>query len=162
MRALCARWMPCAERCWKLRSRASPTCMALAKTSRWRTGLRCGRCAGRANVPGPGVRSVRCRRRVTHERGGASMGALRAAELRTLGMTGVGRIFRWYRDGIVIDDAEVALLHADAEHGYRALTVPLVNVRWSAQRCLPPRAAEQLIEASSRLFYQERTEGAVL
>src|SRR5204862_4628809 len=43
--------------------------------------------------------------------GGASMGALRAAELRTLGMTGVGRIFRWYRDGAVIDDAEVALLH---------------------------------------------------
>ena len=94
--------------------------------------------------------------------GGASMGALRAAELRTLGMTGVGRIFRWYRDGTVIDDAEVALLHADAEHGYRALTVPLVNVRWSAQRCLPPRAAKQMIEASSRLFYQERTKGAVL
>jgi len=94
--------------------------------------------------------------------GGASMGALRAAELCTLGMTGVGRIFRWYRDGTVIDDAEVALLHADAEHGYRALTVPLVNVRWSAQRCLPPRAAKQMIEASSRLFYQERTKGAVL
>src|SRR5204863_499103 len=53
-------------------------------------------------------------------------------------------------------------LHADAEHGYRALTVPLVNVRWSAQRCLPPRAAKRMIEASSRLFYQERTEGAVL
>ena len=80
--------------------------------------------------------------------GGASMGALRAAELRTLGMTGVGRIFRWYRDGTVIDDAEVALLHADAEHGYRALTVPLVNVRWSAQRCLPPRAAKFRIIAA--------------
>ena len=94
--------------------------------------------------------------------GGASMGALRAAELCTLGMTGAGRIFRWYRDGIVIDDAEVAVLHADAEHGYRALTVPLVNVRWSAQRWLPRREAEDLIEASSRIFYQERTERAVL
>ena len=90
------------------------------------------------------------------------MGALRAAELCTLGMIGVGRIFRWYRDGTVIDDAEVALLHADAEHDYRPLTVPLVNVRWSAQRSLPPRAAEEMIDAASRLFYQERTERAVL
>ena len=60
--------------------------------------------------------------------GGASMGALRAAELCGLGMKGAGRIFRWYRDGIVIDDAEVALLHAGAEHAWRALTVPQVNV----------------------------------
>ena len=93
--------------------------------------------------------------------GGASMGALRAAELCGLGMRGAGRIFRWYRDGIVIDDAEVALLHAGAEHAWRALTVPQVNVRWSAQRSLPPRAAERMIEASSRIFYQERTERAV-
>ena len=31
--------------------------------------------------------------------GGASMGALRAAELHRWGMVGTGRIFRWYRDG---------------------------------------------------------------
>jgi hypothetical protein len=89
--------------------------------------------------------------------GGASMGALRAAELHTLGMTGAGRIFRWYRDGEVIDDAEVALLHADREHGYRALTVPQVNVRWSALRTLPPAKARALIDASARIFYQDRT-----
>jgi hypothetical protein len=94
--------------------------------------------------------------------GGASMGALRAAELHTHGMTGVGQIFAWYRDGIVIDDAEVALLHAAAEHGFRALTVPQVNVRWSAQEAvrrgrLSSRAARKLVEASARIFYQERT-----
>jgi hypothetical protein len=89
--------------------------------------------------------------------GGASMGALRAAELHTLGMVGAGRIFRWYRTGAVIDDAEVALLHADREHGYRALTVPQVNVRWSALRTLPRKAAHALIDASARIFYQDRT-----
>jgi hypothetical protein len=94
--------------------------------------------------------------------GGASMGALRAAELHTLGMVGVGRIFRWYRDGEVIDDAEVALLHAGAEQGHRALTIPQVNLRWSAQRTLPRREAEALIEASARIFYQERTQRRVL
>jgi len=94
--------------------------------------------------------------------GGASMGALRAAELHTLGMAGAGRIFRWYREGTVIDDSEVALLHGGAEHGFRPLTVPQVNVRWSARRCLPSRAAAELIEASGGIFYQERTLPRVL
>ncbi len=89
--------------------------------------------------------------------GGASMGALRAAELHTLGMIGVGRIFRWYRTGALIDDAEVALLHADREHGYRALTIPQVNVRWSALRTLPRKAAHALIAESAGIFYQDRT-----
>jgi hypothetical protein len=89
--------------------------------------------------------------------GGASMGALRAAELHTHGMRGVGQIFSWYRDGTIIDDAEVALLHADAEHGFRALTVPQVNVRWSAEKQLPRAAARKVIEASARIFYQDRT-----
>ena len=94
--------------------------------------------------------------------GGASMGALRAAELHTLGMAGAGRIFRWYRDGTVIDDSEVALLHGGAEHGFRPLTVPQVNVRWSARRWLPPRAARALVDASGSIFYQERTLPRVL
>jgi hypothetical protein len=99
--------------------------------------------------------------------GGASMGALRAAELHTRGMIGVGRIFRWYRDAEVIDDSEVALLHGDAEHGFVPLTVPLVNVRWAAQeavraRVLRARDARALVEHSAGIFYQERTWPAVL
>jgi hypothetical protein len=99
--------------------------------------------------------------------GGASMGALRAAELWSLGMEGSGRIFEWYRSGAVIDDSEVALLHGDAENGYRALTVPQVNVRWSALEAvrrgeMKRRAALELIEASGRIFYQDRTLARVL
>jgi hypothetical protein len=86
--------------------------------------------------------------------GGASMGALRAAELHTHGMIGVGQIFRWYRDGVLTDDGAVALLHADAEHGYRPFTVPLVNVMHvAAQRKLGRR----LVDAASGIFYQRRT-----
>lgn len=61
--------------------------------------------------------------------GAASMGALRAAELHTFGMVGVGEIFRWYRDGEIDADDEVALRHASGEHGYKPLSEPLVNVR---------------------------------
>lgn len=99
--------------------------------------------------------------------GGASMGALRAAELAQHGMVGVGRIFAWYRDGVVEDDSEVALLHAGAEHGWRPLTVPLVNVRHvaasaRAARVLGRTAARELVEAAGELFYQERTWARVL
>ena len=57
--------------------------------------------------------------------GGASMGALRAAELWPLGVVGVGTVFGWYRDGVLDDDDEVALYHAPPERGSRPFTVPL-------------------------------------
>ena len=95
------------------------------------------------------------------------MGALRAAELHTRGMIGVGRIFRWYRDGEVIDDSEVALLHGDAEHGFVPLTVPQVNLRWAAQEAvlagvLRPREGRALVQHAAGIFYQERTWPAAL
>ncbi|MBK7861634.1 MAG: TfuA domain-containing protein [Archangiaceae bacterium] len=85
--------------------------------------------------------------------GAASMGALRAAELYPLGMLGVGQVFRWYRDGRLTDDGAVALLHADAEHHYRPLTVPLVNVMHVAAQLKAPR----LVQVARRLHYQQRT-----
>ena len=93
--------------------------------------------------------------------GAASMGALRAAELAPFGMQGVGQIYAAYRDGSLVDDAEVALLHAGAEHGHRPLTVPLVNVRHAAtlarkQRVLSRAEAEALVVAARSIFYQER------
>src|SRR5690349_19745459 len=43
--------------------------------------------------------------------GAASMGALRAAEMEDFGMIGIGSIFRDYRDGRLVDDDEVAVIH---------------------------------------------------
>lgn len=99
--------------------------------------------------------------------GGASMGALRAAELEPLGVVGVGTIFRWVRDGVVVDDSEVALLHADAERGFRPLTLPLVTVRAAAgaardERLLSARAARALVAAAAAIPYAERSWGRVL
>jgi hypothetical protein len=93
--------------------------------------------------------------------GGASMGALRAAELESEGMVGVGQIFAWVRDGVVVDDSEVALLHAGPEHGHRALTLPLVNVRHAAQVAqaagvLNAAEAQALVAAAAAVFYQQR------
>jgi hypothetical protein len=99
--------------------------------------------------------------------GGASMGALRAAELQPFGVLGVGRIFGWYRDGLVDDDGEVALLHAGREHGFRPLTVPLVDVRGAALAAVAAGACTEregraLVRAAAGIFYQSRTWSAVL
>jgi len=59
--------------------------------------------------------------------GGASLGALRAAELHGLGMTGIGRIFEAYRDGEIVRDDAVMLVHAPAELDFRAITVAQVD-----------------------------------
>jgi hypothetical protein len=94
--------------------------------------------------------------------GGASMGALRAAELWREGVIGVGAIFAAYRDGRLDDDGEVALLHAGPEHGYRAFTVPLVTVRAVAgaardRGVLSAAEARRVVAAARALHYQDRT-----
>jgi len=59
--------------------------------------------------------------------GGSSMGALRASELDSYGMIGAGEIYRWYKEGKIRSDDEVALaFHPET---YCALSEPLVNIR---------------------------------
>jgi hypothetical protein len=99
--------------------------------------------------------------------GAASMGALRAAELPGV-VIPVGEIARRYLRGDWVDDAHVALLHAASErHGYRALTVPHVNVWATARAALRQRLfgrarANQLEAVSAAQFYQRRTWDTVL
>ncbi len=78
--------------------------------------------------------------------GSASMGALRAAELQAFGMVGVGEIFEAFRDGVLEDDDEVAVVHGPAATDYRAMSESMVNIRATL------RAAEQarVITTNSR------------
>jgi hypothetical protein len=92
--------------------------------------------------------------------GASSMGALRAAELHTLGMEGVGEVYRMYRDGILVSDDEVALAF-DPESGI-ALSEPLVNIRATLARAeeegvVDPATGGILLTAASALYYPDRT-----
>jgi hypothetical protein len=60
--------------------------------------------------------------------GASSMGALRAVECRTLGMTGSGWVYEQYLSGTIESDGDVALMY-DPED-YTPATIPLVNLRW--------------------------------
>lgn len=93
--------------------------------------------------------------------GAASLGALRAAELAPLGMIGVGKVFEQYQTGLLDGDDEVALLHAPAEHGYRPVTVALVEVRHALGRlveagAVAPEAAQHLIADLKDLSFLDR------
>lgn len=94
--------------------------------------------------------------------GAASMGALRAVELSPLGMIGIGEVYRDYASGRWNDDAAVALLHARAEHGFRALTVPLVTVddalrKALAAKVITPAAVRALWPMAQAMHFHDRT-----
>jgi hypothetical protein len=93
--------------------------------------------------------------------GSSSMGALRAAELHRYGMEGVGRIFEAYRDGVLEDDDEVALVHAPAEFGWRPLSEAMVNLREGLRRAeqhglISAGTQRALVAAAKRMFYPDR------
>lgn len=99
--------------------------------------------------------------------GASSMGALRAAELHSFGMRGVGHIFEAYRDGDLTDDDEVALIHGPPETGYMRLSEPMVNIRATlehavAQGIIDMPTGARLAASSKARFYRERTWADVL
>jgi hypothetical protein len=99
--------------------------------------------------------------------GSASMGALRAAELAAFGMEGVGKIFEAYRDGILEDDDEVAIIHSPRRHGYQPMSVAMVNIRATLKVAetagVIRRVTRQKLERIAKeLFYQERTYATIL
>jgi len=102
-----------------------------------------------------------------HVFGAASIGALRAAELDSFGMRGIGHIYEAYRDGILEDDDEVAVLHGPEELGYPALTEAMVNIRATLAEAarvgvLAPDVAARLTDIAKSLFYKQRAYDAVL
>ncbi len=99
--------------------------------------------------------------------GAASMGALRAVELANHGMEGIGTVYQWYRDGVIEDDDEVALLHGPAETGYIPLSEPMVNVRATCaaacrQKILDPVEVERIAGAAKAIHFRDRTLTRVL
>ena len=99
--------------------------------------------------------------------GASSMGALRAAELDSFGMTGLGWVYEQYASGALSSDDEVALAHAPAEFGYRKLSEPLVNIRATlgaarADGLLDAAECDATIAAARALYFTARTIEAIL
>lgn len=90
--------------------------------------------------------------------GGASLGAMRAAELERFGMVGTGAIFHGYRSGLLVRDDAVMLVHAPEELGYAPLSVPLVDAEYALLgKSLPPRARRTMQRILRTTPFETRT-----
>lgn len=96
--------------------------------------------------------------------GAASLGALRAVELRGMGMRGGGWVYNAYLTRSVVADDEVVttLSHID----YSATSVPLVRVRYALGEMLARDRisgvfASWLLDAVRSRHYTERTEAFI-
>lgn len=92
--------------------------------------------------------------------GGASMGALRASELDTHGMIGVGKVYEWYRDGIIESDDEVAV--STNPDTFEPISVPLVNIRETLKAALATgtiseKERNDLLELAINTYYPDRS-----
>ena len=90
------------------------------------------------------------------------MGALRAADLSMVGMIGYGEVFRWYDEGLLSDDSEVAVaFHLDSDSNPVQDTVALVDIRATIKEA-PEDVRRELFLAAKRIHWSVRTEKAVL
>lgn len=94
--------------------------------------------------------------------GASSMGALRAAETEAFGMVGVGKIYQMYASGELIDDDEVALVHASEDTEYCPLSEPMVNVRATFNRAkdegiIDKYVYDKLTALAKSIYFAERT-----
>lgn len=97
--------------------------------------------------------------------GASSMGALRAAELDTLGMEGIGVVYHMYQSGELIADDEVALVF-DPETGL-PLSEPLINIRCTLKNALcddviDAATHDALLAAAKSVFYPRRTYASII
>ena len=102
-----------------------------------------------------------------HVFGASSMGALRAAELASFGMVGIGEVFEAYHSGRYEDDDEVAVAHAGADRDFRVVSEAMVNIRATLAAAsdagIISRAShDALIDVGKQLFYPERSYTAIL
>lgn len=91
--------------------------------------------------------------------GASSMGALRASELDTLGMIGIGYVYNQYASGEVDSDDDVAVM-LDSET-LEALSEPLINMKYVftnavAENIITEEEKDELLAIAKQTFYPKR------
>ncbi|MBQ7929204.1 MAG: TfuA-related McrA-glycine thioamidation protein [Methanobrevibacter sp.] len=91
--------------------------------------------------------------------GASSMGALRASELDTLGMIGIGYVYNQYASGEVDSDDDVAVM-LDSET-LEALSEPLINMKYVftnavSENIITENEKDELLKIAKKTFYPKR------
>ena len=91
----------------------------------------------------------------------SSMGAIRACEMKHMGMRGYGEVYEWFCRDAEFRDDEVALAHG-ADSPYVALSEPLIHVRlWLDElvktRLLSATQQKRVLKNLMSMWYGDRT-----
>ncbi|MDO5822976.1 TfuA-related McrA-glycine thioamidation protein [Methanobrevibacter sp.] len=91
--------------------------------------------------------------------GASSMGALRASELDSLGMEGIGYCYNEYASGNITSDDDVAVM-LDSET-LESLSVPLISMDYVftnavGENIITPDEKEELIRITKETYYPKR------
>ena len=91
--------------------------------------------------------------------GASSMGALRASELDSLGMTGIGYVYNQYATGEVESDDDVAVM-LDSET-LQALSEPLINMKYvftnaASENIITEKEKDELLSIAKKTYYPKR------
>jgi TfuA protein len=92
--------------------------------------------------------------------GGASMGALRSAELAEEGMKGIGTVYKYYKDGVIESDDDVAIVFNPET--YEQLSEALISMRYNFQMAEEEGLISHedfltLYNTAKAIFYPQRT-----
>lgn len=91
--------------------------------------------------------------------GGSSMGALRASELDSLGMIGVGYVYNAYKNGDIKSDDDVAVILDP--NTYKPLSEALVNIDYKlkgavSSNIISREEAKELHKITKEIYYPHR------
>lgn len=92
--------------------------------------------------------------------GGSSMGALRACELYPFGMIGVGNIFEDYKNGVIVDDDDVAVsLNPET---LEQVSEPWINMKYNFEFAVDDNVISQeecaeLLSIAKETYYPRRS-----
>ena len=95
----------------------------------------------------------------------SSMGAIRACEMDTLGMTGFGEVYRQFASDPDMSDDEVTLIH-QAQEPFLSLSEPLIHIRqflrqWSTEEIITPAQEQHILNHLKNMWYGYRTLGCL-
>jgi hypothetical protein len=93
----------------------------------------------------------------------SSLGAIRAYEMRDLGVKGYGRVYQCFHEHGDFRDDEVALIH-EPDPPYRSFSEPLVHIRFFLRQLvslelLTPTVEERILASLMSMWFGYRTLG---
>lgn len=99
--------------------------------------------------------------------GASAMGAIRAAEMETWGMVGVGEVFKQYSDASIEADDEVFCDFSIVNGVYNRKTISIVNLRYILSAAVEDEAltvkeADGILNIAQRMYYENRLDTTIV